>query len=138
MTRRKQKCFFIRKILSNWQILFSSFSCPPWKTKPTEYSWNRVVRTVGYKINLKLYLFNEHKNLITTCHFSKKEGTLDIGMKPFWLKYSDGLNQNLNPTFELNPTERLGFWMQTKGKWETEKEKIHLFAKIKPEALTEL
>ena len=65
------------------------------------------MRTVGYKINLKLYLFNKHKNLITIFHFSKKEGTLDNGMKPFGWKYSDGLNQNLNPTFELNPTERL-------------------------------
>ena len=29
------------------------------------------MRTVGYKINLKLYLFNEPKNSITSCHFSK-------------------------------------------------------------------
>ena len=65
------------------------------------------MRIVGYKINLKLYLFNEYKNLITTCHFSKKEGTLDFGMKSICWKYSVGLNQNLNPTFELNPTERL-------------------------------
>ena len=28
-------------------------------------------------------------------------------MKPFWWKYSDGLNQNLNPTFELNSSKRL-------------------------------
>ena len=65
------------------------------------------MRTVGYKINLKLYLFNKYNNLITTCHFSKKQGTLDVGMKAFCWKYSVGLNQNLNPTFELNPTERL-------------------------------
>ena len=107
LEKEKTKIFFNGKILSDWLILFSSFSCPPWKGKPTEYSWNRVVRTVGYKINLKLYLFNKYKNLITTCHFSKKEGTLDNGMKPFWWKYSVGLNQNLNPTFELNPTKRL-------------------------------
>ena len=50
-----------------------------------------------------LYLFNKYKNLITTCHFSKKEGTLDNGMKPFLWKYSDELNQTLNPTFDLNP-----------------------------------
>ena len=35
----------------------------------------------GY--NLKLYLFHKHKNLITTCHFLKKEGALDNGMKHF-------------------------------------------------------
>ena len=75
--------------------------------KPTEYFWNRVVRTVGYKVNLKLSLYYKYKNLITTCHFSKKEGTLDSGMKPFWLKYSDGLNQNLNPPFDLNPSKKL-------------------------------
>ena len=62
---------------------------------------------VRYKINLKLSLFYKYKNLSTTCHFSKKEGTIDNGMKPFWRKYSVGLNQNLNPTFELNATERL-------------------------------
>jgi hypothetical protein len=92
------------KILTN---TFFFFFLSPQKGKPTEYSWNRVVRTVGYKINLKLYLFSKYKNLITTCHFSKKEGPLDIGMKPFCWKYFDGLNQNLNPTFELNPTKRL-------------------------------
>ena len=27
-------------------------------------------------------------------------------MKPFWKKYSVGLNQNLNPTFELIPTKK--------------------------------
>ena len=95
------------KILLDWLILFSSFSCPPRKGKPTEYSWNRVVRTVGYKFNLKSYLFNKHKTLIITCHFSKKESTLDNGMKPFWWKYSVGLNQNLNRTFEINSTKRL-------------------------------
>jgi hypothetical protein len=40
------------------------------------------VRTVGYKVNLKLSLFYKYKSLITTCHFLKKEGTLDNGMKP--------------------------------------------------------
>ena len=33
--------------------------------KPTEYSWNRVVRTVGYIINLRLCLFYKYKNFIT-------------------------------------------------------------------------
>jgi hypothetical protein len=65
------------------------------------------VRTIGYKVNLKLSLFYKNKNLITTCHFLKKEGYLDNGMKPFWWKYSVGLNQNLNPPFELNPSKML-------------------------------
>ena len=40
----------------------------------------------------------------------KKESTystLNNGMKSFWLKYSVGLHQNLNPTIELNPSKRL-------------------------------
>ena len=40
-------------------------------------------------------------------YFWKKEGTLNNGIKPFWWKYSDGLNQNLNPKLELNPSKRL-------------------------------
>ena len=36
-------------------------------------------------------------------------------MKPFWWKYSDGLNQNLNPPFELNPSKRL--LLDTRLKW---------------------
>ena len=58
---------------------------------------------------MKLSLFYKYKNLITPCYFLKKEGTLNNGMKPFWWKYSDGLNQNLNPPFELNPSKRLSF-----------------------------
>ena len=48
--------------------------------------WNRVVRTVGYKVNLKLPLFQKYKNSITTSHFLKKEAALDNGMKPFFME----------------------------------------------------
>ena len=63
------------------------------------------IRVNQIRVNQELGVFN--KNLITTCHFSKKEGTLDNGLKPFCWKYSGRLNQNLNPTFELIPTKRL-------------------------------
>ena len=64
------------------------------------------MRTVGNKVNLKLFLVYEYRKYITTCHFLKKEGTLDNGMRSFRWKYSDGLNQNLNPRFELNPSKK--------------------------------
>ena len=78
------------------------FFFSPKKDNPTEYSWNRVVRTIGSIINLMLSLLFKYNHLIPPCSFFKKEGTLNYGMKLFWWKYSDVLNQNLNPQFELN------------------------------------
>ena len=69
--RRKQKYLFNGKILSDWLVLFFYFSCPPWKAKPTEYSWNRVARTGESKtnqryVNIQGYDVWRSCNVITT------------------------------------------------------------------------
>ena len=67
-------------------IIFESFSTlrlnknnifllPPKKGKRTEYSWNRVGRTVGYNYYLfRLSLFYKYKNFINPCYFLKERG----------------------------------------------------------------
>ena len=68
------------------------------------YEWGKVKKVLGNKIGI-----TSHYNQGWPCYSLKKEGSLNNGMKSFWLKFSDGLNQNLNPPFPLFITQTFDY-----------------------------
>ena len=105
LEKGKTKIFFMETLWWINQYFFLLFLFPPKKTNQQNILgiglWEllAIKWICSYPYSIKII------NLITPCYLRAP-----LTMEPFWWKYSDGLNRNLNP-FELNPSIHIDIWL---------------------------